>query len=91
VRPKRTCARAGLPRRCAAIVSRRYRRDRLLELASDADGGFDVAMFAHALSALAQITDEAFEEYATPPNTIAALRTRFAEWREELQRSLRDS
>ena len=73
----------------AAIVSGRYTNDQLLELASDADSGFDVAMFVHALGALAQITDEAFDKYGTTPTEIAALRKRFADWRAELQGSPR--
>ncbi len=49
----------------AAIVSGRYSRARLLELAANADAGFDPVMFAHALGALSQITDAAFAEYGT--------------------------
>ena len=74
----------------AAIVSGRYTKDRLLKLASDADSGFEVAMFVHALGALAQITDEAFEEYGTTPTEIVALRKRFVDWRADLQGSPRD-
>jgi hypothetical protein len=55
-----------------------------LELAANADAGFDLVMFAHALGALAQITDAAFAEYGTSPEETALLRQRFARWRAEL-------
>jgi hypothetical protein len=41
----------------AAITSGRYTRERLLELAAEADHGFDRLLFADALGALTQITD----------------------------------
>jgi nucleotidyltransferase AbiEii toxin of type IV toxin-antitoxin system len=47
----------------AILASGRYTRERLLELAAAADAGFDPQMFASALGALSQITDEAFAEY----------------------------
>lgn len=49
----------------AAISSGRYGRDRLIELAKNADNGFDEQAFADALGALTQITDDAFAEYGT--------------------------
>jgi hypothetical protein len=68
----------------AAVTSGRYTRERLLELAANADAGFDLVLFAHALGALAQITDAAFAEYDTSPKETALLRQRFARWRAEL-------
>jgi hypothetical protein len=68
----------------AAIMSGRYTRGRLLELAADADHGFDRLLFADALGALTQITDAAFAEYSTPPDAIADMRHRYAQWRSEL-------
>jgi hypothetical protein len=68
----------------AAVTSGRYTRERLLELAANADAGFDSVMFAHALGALSQITDAAFAEYGTSPEETALLRQRFARWRVEL-------
>ena len=41
----------------AAITSGRYTREQLLELAAEADHGFDRLLFADALGALTQITD----------------------------------
>ncbi len=69
----------------AALMSGRYSQDRLLELAEQADGGFEVEMFADALGALTQITDDSFGEYNVPPDVVAGLRRRFAEWREKIQ------
>jgi hypothetical protein len=68
----------------AAITSGRYRREQLLELAADADHGFDRLLFADALGALTQITDAAFTEYRADPGMIADMRHRFAQWRREL-------
>ncbi|WP_280405798.1 nucleotidyl transferase AbiEii/AbiGii toxin family protein [Nocardia brasiliensis] len=69
----------------AAISSGRYSRDRLIELAKNADHGFDEHAFADALGALTQITDDAFADYGTPPDLITALRRSFADWRRALQ------
>lgn len=67
-----------------AITSARYTREQLLDLAAAADGGFDPLLFADALGALTQITDAAFAEYRVPPDTIAKMRHRFADWRQQL-------
>ncbi|WP_433656861.1 nucleotidyl transferase AbiEii/AbiGii toxin family protein [Nocardia sp. CA-128927] len=69
----------------ATITSGRYSRDRLLDLAKKSDNGFDPHMFADALGALSQITDDAFAEYDVPYEHITAMRRRFAEWRQTLQ------
>jgi hypothetical protein len=68
----------------AAVMSGRYTREQLLELAAAADHGFDRLLFADALGALTQITDAAFAEYRTDPGMIADMRHRFAQWRREL-------
>jgi hypothetical protein len=68
----------------AAVMSGRYTREQLLELAAEADHGFDRLLFADALGALTQITDAAFAEYRVDPATIADMRHRFAQWRREL-------
>lgn len=68
----------------AAITSGRYTREQLLQLAAEADRGFDRLLFADALGALTQITDTAFAEYRADPGTVADMRHRFAQWRREL-------
>jgi Nucleotidyl transferase AbiEii toxin, Type IV TA system len=68
----------------AAIMSGRYTREHLLELAAEADRGFDRLLFADALGALTQITDTAFAEYRADPDVVADMRHRFAQWRREL-------
>jgi hypothetical protein len=68
----------------AAIMSGRYTREQLLELAAEADRGFDRLLFADALGALTQITDTAFAEYRADPDMVADMRRRFAQWRREL-------
>ncbi|WP_024806436.1 hypothetical protein [Nocardia sp. BMG51109] len=68
----------------AALASGRYGHDRLLELARSVDDGFDPRMFADALGALTQITDDTFAEYGVPSEDVDAMRKRFADWRREL-------
>ncbi|MFD3703349.1 nucleotidyl transferase AbiEii/AbiGii toxin family protein [Nocardia sp. NPDC058658] len=68
----------------AAITTGRYTRDGLIELASSADRGFEPMMFADALGALRQITDDAFAEYRVSPEQVTQMRARFRDWRDEL-------
>jgi hypothetical protein len=68
----------------AAVTNGRYTREQLLELAAEADHGFDPLLFADALGALTQITDAAFAEYGTDPSMIVDMRHRFAQWRQQL-------
>ncbi|HUZ37942.1 MAG TPA: hypothetical protein VMV17_16595 [Streptosporangiaceae bacterium] len=59
----------------------------MLELAAEADQGFDPQYFADALGVLTQITDAAFAEYGTDSSTIADMRHHFAQWRQQLPAS----
>jgi Nucleotidyl transferase AbiEii toxin, Type IV TA system len=68
----------------AALTSGRYSREQLLELAAASDGGFDPLIFAEALGALTQITDAAFAEYRVSRDTVAKMRHRFSDWRQQL-------
>ncbi|MGC4745815.1 nucleotidyl transferase AbiEii/AbiGii toxin family protein [Micromonospora sp. DT201] len=68
----------------AALMSGQYTKQRLLELASAADSGFEPRAFADALGALSQITDEDFDCYGVPVADLPAMRERFAQWRREL-------
>ena len=54
----------------------RYIREQLLELAAEADHGFDRLLFADALGALTQIIDAAFAEYRADPDMITDMRHR---------------
>ena len=65
-------------------MSGRYTRDQLLELAAEADHGFDRLLFAQALGPRTQITDAAFAEYRAAPGLVSDMRHRFAQWRREL-------
>lgn len=69
----------------AALSSGRYTESRLLELAVNADSGFDRHLFAGAIGSLRGLTDMAFAEYGTAPERIAAMRERFAAWAERLR------
>lgn len=69
----------------AAVATGGYDHERLLRLAAQADAGFEQAMFADALGALTQITDESFIVYNVSPEHIRALRKRFTDWRDHLR------
>ncbi|SNY28170.1 Nucleotidyl transferase AbiEii toxin, Type IV TA system [Paractinoplanes atraurantiacus] len=69
----------------AAIQSGRYTRERLLDLAAAADGGFDRARFADAIGSLRRITDADFDLYGASAEDLAAVRARFADWHSELR------
>jgi hypothetical protein len=74
----------GWPWNRGTSESRRSPREQLLELAANADHGFDRLLFADALGALTQITDAAFTEYRAEPSMITDMRHRFGQWRQEL-------
>jgi hypothetical protein len=64
----------------AAIGSGKYTRERLLELAAAADGGFEPKRFADALNTLRRITDPDFDTYGITADELTDLRARFADW-----------
>jgi hypothetical protein len=59
----------------AAISSGRYTRERLHELASEADPCFDAIVFADAIGSLEQITDMDFDEYRVTDEHIVNMRS----------------
>ena len=68
---------------------RPYRRaatpaSKLLELAEEADAGFDQRVLADLFAMLERYPDRRFTAYGTDPVRITAMRKRFAQWREEL-------
>ena len=65
----------------AAIRSRRYDWERLLQLAERADRGFDRRMFAEALAAVQMLPSRDFARYGVAGRELEDLRARFAEWR----------
>jgi hypothetical protein len=73
----------------AAIISGRYSRERLLELAVGADPGFEPLIFADAIASLTQLTDTDFDEYGITPHQLHALRQRFADWRDKIRATSR--
>jgi hypothetical protein len=68
----------------AAVVTGRYTREQLLELAEQADAGFDRRVLADLLGMLPRYPDRRFAAYGTEAGQIAAMRERFAQWREDL-------
>jgi hypothetical protein len=68
----------------AAITSGRYTRERLCELAVQADAGFDGRMLAEVFGMLERYPDRRLAAYGATPEQIAALRARFKSWRAEL-------
>src|SRR5690349_4738343 len=68
----------------AAVVTGRYTRLGLIELAEQADAGFDRRIFAELLAILPRYPDRRFAAYGVAPGNIVAMRARFAEWRDQL-------
>jgi hypothetical protein len=68
----------------AAVLTGRYTREQLLELAEQADAGFDRRILADLFSMLQRYPDRRFAAYGADPEQIAAMRDRFARWREQL-------
>lgn len=68
----------------AALGSGRYTRERLCELAEEADAGFDRRILADLFGMLERYPDRRFAAYDADPARIAAMRARFANWREDL-------
>lgn len=62
----------------------RYGHDRLLELASEKDLGFDRHVFADALNAAAAQPDVMFHRLGLDPTQLTAVRQRAARWRDHL-------
>jgi hypothetical protein len=68
----------------AAIASGRYTRQRLCELAEEADAGFDRRILADLFAMLERYPDRRFTFYGADTDHLTALRARFANWRQEL-------
>ncbi len=68
----------------AAVMTGRYTREQVLQLAEQADAGFDRRMLADLFGVLERYPDRRFVAYDAEPGQIKAMRERFARWREEL-------
>jgi hypothetical protein len=68
----------------AAIASGRYTRQRLCELAEQADAGFDRRILADLFAMLDRYPDRRFAFYGADAEHLVGLRARFADWRQML-------
>jgi predicted nucleotidyltransferase component of viral defense system len=68
----------------AALMTGRYTREELIDLAEQADAGFDRRVFADLLGMLRRYPDRRFAAYGASPDHIAAMRKRFNDWRDQL-------
>jgi hypothetical protein len=68
----------------AAVTSGRYTRERLCELAEEADAGFDRRILADLFAMLERYPDRRFAAYGVDADHLTGLRIGFAEWRHEL-------
>ena len=68
----------------AAIRSGRYDGETLVQLAERAELGFDRRVFADALAQAQNLDPEDFAAYGIVGHDLAALRNRFAAWRQDL-------
>lgn len=69
----------------ALLMSGRYTRDRLVELAGRRDAGFDRLVLADMLAFVRRREDEEFTVYGVDPSVVTGIRERFAEWERELR------
>lgn len=72
----------------AALITGRYTRTRLCELAEQSDAGFDRRVLADLFGMLERYPDRRFAAYNADPAHICEMRKRFAQWREELTANL---
>jgi hypothetical protein len=68
----------------AALLAGRYTREQLLELAEQADAGFDRRVLADLFAMLERYPDRRFAAYGAGSARITAVRERFAQWRKQL-------
>ena len=68
----------------AALTTGRYTREQLLELAEQADAGFDRRVLADLFAMLERYPDRRFAAYGTDPARIGSMRERFRQWRKQL-------
>ncbi|MFD4558361.1 nucleotidyl transferase AbiEii/AbiGii toxin family protein [Streptomyces sp. NPDC058469] len=61
-----------------------YSRERLIELATQNDAGFDRRMFADALRRVQRYTDKQYAAYGLDTQAAAALRQQFNDWQQQL-------
>ncbi|MCT9083128.1 hypothetical protein [Streptomyces fulvoviolaceus] len=67
-----------------------YGRERLIELATQNDAGFDRRMFADALRRVQRYTDKQFGAYGLDAQAAAALRQQFNDWQQQLTQTESD-
>ncbi|MFE9657786.1 nucleotidyl transferase AbiEii/AbiGii toxin family protein [Micromonospora sp. NPDC006431] len=72
----------------AALMTGRYTRNRLCELAEQSDAGFDRRVLADLFGMLERYPDRRFAAYGADPTHIGEMRKRFAQWRDELTANL---
>lgn len=68
----------------AALTTGRYTRARLLELAEQADAGFERRILADLFAMLERYPDRRLAAYGADAAHISAMRERFAQWRDQL-------
>lgn len=61
-----------------------YSRERLIELATENDAGFDRRMFSDALRRVQRYSDKQFAAYGLDAQAAAALRRQFHDWQRQL-------
>jgi hypothetical protein len=74
----------------AALASGRYSGERLLELASEHDAGFDPRYFAQALLAVDRWPDREYEAYGFDGGQVEEMRRRLRAWAAEILGGLGD-
>lgn len=68
----------------AMVISGRFTRTKLQELAASRDAGFDLRVLADMLAVIDIYPDAEFSGYGLQYEQIQQMRVRFADWRSEL-------
>jgi len=68
----------------ASVETGRYTREQLMQLAEQADAGFDRRVFADLLAMFQRYPDRRFAAYGATNDHITAMRQRFSQWRDQL-------
>lgn len=68
----------------AALITGRYTRAQLCELAEQSDTGFNRRVLADLFGMLQRYPDRRFAAYGADPAHVSEMRKRFTQWREEL-------
>ena len=69
-----------------ALLGSGYTRQQLIQLASQRDAGFDLAVLADMFASVGRFNDRQFTVYGVDAERVLGIRAQFADWREQLKK-----